>query len=319
MPLAIKTVTSGFYRGFNPVVSISAKVLVSCLVIGLIAFPTGSENMLAVLKRVTLQLFGVWYIYLLAAFPVLCFGLALLPASGRIVLGQPGDSPEHSTKSWLAMMFCAGIGVGILVFSVSEPISHLIQNPDIIDGTVAAMSPDALSFVFLHWGFSAWGTYAVVGLGLGLACHRFGHPMTMRSALAQVFGRCLEGPIGHVVDIVAIMAVIAGMTTTIVLGVEQICSGLSALTGSPFFADNAGNPPLIALFTALVVAIAVTMASVISGVDRGVKWISNFGMLLTFAVLAIFLVFGSGFHLVEVFFRTSATYLSSLPKLALTV
>jgi choline-glycine betaine transporter len=319
MPLAIKTVTSGFYRGFNPVVSISAKVLVSCLVIGLIAFPTGSENMLAVLKRVTLQLFGVWYIYLLAAFPVLCFGLALLPASGRIVLGQPGDSPEHSTKSWLAMMFCAGIGVGILVFSVSEPISHLIQNPDIIDGTVAAMSPDALSFVFLHWGFSAWGTYAVVGLGLGLACHRFGHPMTMRSALAQVFGRCLEGPIGHVVDIVAIMAVIAGMTTTIVLGVEQICSGLSALTGSPFFADNAGNPPLIALFTALVVAIAVTMASVISGVDRGVKWISNFGMLLTFAVLAIFLVFGSGFHLVEVFFRATATYLSSLPKLALTV
>jgi choline-glycine betaine transporter len=193
MPLAIKTVTSGFYRGFNPVVSISAKVLVSCLVIGLIAFPTGSENMLAVLKRVTLQLFGVWYIYLLAAFPVLCFGLALLPASGRIVLGQPGDSPEHSTKSWLAMMFCAGIGVGILVFSVSEPISHLIQNPDIIDGTVAAMSSDALSsslsFVFLHWGFSAWGTYAVVGLGLGLACHRFGHPMTMRSALAQMLGR----------------------------------------------------------------------------------------------------------------------------------
>jgi choline-glycine betaine transporter len=323
MPLAIKTVAYGFYRGFNPVVSISSKVLVSCLVIGLIAFPTGSENMLAALKKVTLQLFGVWYIYLLAAFPVLCFGLALLPASGRIVLGQPGDTPEHSTKSWLAMMFCAGIGVGILVFSVSEPISHFIQSPDTIDETVVALSPDALtsslSFVFLHWRFSAWGTYAVVGLGLGLACHRFGHPMTMRSALAQIFGRCLEGPIGHVVDIVAIMAIIAGMTTTIVLGVEQICSGLSALTGSPFFADNSGNPPLIALFTALVVAIAVAMASVISGIDRGVKWISNFGMLLTFTVLAIFLIFGSGFHLVEVFFRATATYLSSLPKLALTV
>lgn len=322
-PLAIRTVTSGFYRGFNPVVSISAKVLVSCLVIGLIAFPTGSENMLALLKQVTLQWFGVWYIYLLAAFPLLCFGLALLPASGRIVLGPPGVTQEHSTRSWLAMMFCAGIGVGILVFSVSEPISHFVQNPATIDGTVVAMSPDALisalSFVFLHWGVSAWGTYAVVGLALGLACHRFGQPMTMRSALAQIFGRCLEGPIGHIVDIVAIMAIIAGMTTTIVLGVEQICSGLSALTGSPFFADNAGNPPLVALFTALVVAIGVAMASVISGIDRGVKWISNAGMLLTFAVLATFLVFGSGYRLLDVFFRATATYLGSLPKLALTV
>ncbi len=322
-PLTIKAVTSGFYRGFNPVVSISAKILVSCLVICLIAFPNGSENILAISKEMTLQFFGVWYIYLLAAFPVLCFGLALLPASGRIVLGQPGDRPEHSTKSWLAMMFCAGIGVGILVFSISEPISHFMHNPDIIDGSVVAMSPDALtsslSFVFLHWGFSAWSTYAVVGLGLGLACHRFGHPMTMRSALAQVLGRCLEGPIGHIVDIVAIMAIVAGMTTTIVLGVEQICSGLSVLTGSPFFADNAGNPPLIALFTALVVAIAVAMASVISGMDRGVKWISNFGILLTFAILAIFLVFGSGFDTVEVFFRSTATYLGFLPKLVLAV
>lgn len=322
-PLFIKTVVSGFYRGFNPVVSITTKVLVSCLVIGLIAFPTGSENALEVLKQTTLQIFGTWYIYLLALFPVLIFGLALLPASGRTILGQPGDRPEHSTKSWLAMMFCAGIGVGILVFSVSEPISHFIENPDTIAGTVVPLAEEtmvsALSFVFLHWGFSAWGTYAVVGLALGLACHKYGHPMTMRSALVQVFGKCLEGSIGHIVDIVAIMAIIAGMTTTIVLGVEQICSGLSALTGSPFFADNAGNPPLIALFTALVVAIAVALASVISGVDRGVKWISNFGMMLTFSVLAIFLFFGSGAQLIDVFFRATATYFGSLPRLATTV
>lgn len=322
-PLSIKTVRSGFYRGFNPIVSVCAKVLISCLVIGLVAFPGGSENTLSAVKQMTLDLFGVWYIYLLAVFPVLCFGLALVPASGRIVLGQTGDKPEHSTTSWLAMMFCAGIGVGILVFSVSEPISHFIENPDIIDGTVMAVSPEAtvssLTYVFLHWGFSAWGTYALIGLGLGLACHRYGHPMTMRSALAQVLGKCLEGPIGHVVDIVAIMAIIAGMTTTIVLGIEQICSGLSALTGSPFFADNAGNPPVIALFTALVVTIAVAMASVISGVDRGVKWISNFGIILAFLVLAVFLIFGSGFVLIEVFFQTAATYLTTLPTLALTV
>ena len=322
-PLFIKTVTSGFYSGFNPVVSITTKVLVSCLVIGLIAFPTGSENALEILKQATLQLFGTWYIYLLALFPVLILGLALLPASGRIILGQPGDQPEHSTKSWLAMMFCAGIGVGILVFSVSEPISHFIENPDTIAGTVVPLGEEtmisALGFVFLHWGFSAWGTYAVVGLALGLACHKYGHPMTMRSALAQVFGRCLEGSIGHIVDIVAIMAIIAGMTTTIVLGIEQICSGLSALTGSPFFANYAGNPLLIALFTALVVAIAVAMASVISGVDRGVKWISNFGMMLTFSVLAIFVLFGPGVELIKVFFRATATYFGSLPRLATTV
>jgi len=322
-PITIKTVRSGFYQGFNPVVSITTKCVVSLLVIALIAFPQGSEVALIALKQTTLDVFGKWYIYLLATFPVLCFALAILPASGRVVLGNPDDTPEHSTQAWLAMMFCAGIGVGILVFSVSEPISHFAENPEILAGTVVAGSPEALisslRFVFLHWGFSAWGTYTLIGLALGLACHRYGHPMTMRSALAPLFHRHLEGPIGHGNDVIAILATIAGMTTTIVLGIEQICSGLSALTGSSFFADNAGNPPLVALLTALVIAIAIAIVSVVSGVDRGVKWISKFGVLLAFFVLAVFLVFGSGFHLIGIFFRATASYLTSLPELILTV
>ncbi len=315
--LAIQTVKQGYYEGFNAVVSITTKALIVLLVIALILAPVASSDALVSLKSTTLHYFGAWYIYLLGVFVVFCAVLLVLPVSGRIKLGADGDIPAHSTAAWLSMMFCSGIGVGILVFSVSEPISHFTSNPDIMNGAVAVNAPDAvissLRFVFLHWGISAWGCYAVIGMALGLACHRRGQPMTMRSAVAPLFGRHLEGFAGHVIDIISILAIIAGITTTIVLGLEQICSGLSALTGSPFFADQLGNPPLTALLTALVITVAIAIGSLTSGLDRGIKWTSTLGMALAFAVLGIFASTGPTTALFETFFHTTATYIRTLP------
>lgn len=321
--LCIHTVEGGLYKGFNPTVALSAKLAILVLVIGLIGFPTAAATFTESLRDMTLWFFASWYVYLLGVFVVFCILLALHPISARIKMGRHGDIPEHSTQSWLAMMFCAGIGVGILAFSVSEPISHFTTNPDIIAGLVPAASDEtfssALRFTYLHWGFSAWGCYAVTGLALGLACHSHGQPLTMRSALVPLFGRALEGPLGHLVDIISILAIIAGVTTTIVLGLEQICSGLSLLTGSPFFADHAGDPPLVALLTALVVAIGVAISSIISGVDRGVKWVSNAGVMAAFGVLIVFLIAKPDLRLLGILADGTWTYLKTLPTQMFTV
>ncbi|MFN3973506.1 MAG: BCCT family transporter [Gemmobacter sp.] len=176
-----------------------------------------------------------------------------------------------------------------------------------------------MRFTFLHWGFSAWACYAVVGLALGLACHAHGQPLTMRSALVPLFGRRLEGSLGHSVDIVSILAIVAGITTTIVLELEQICPGLSMVTGSPFFADTAGNPPLVAPLTALVVAIAVAISSTLSGVDRGVKWISKVGVTAAFGMLVAFLLAMPDPRLAGILVDGLWTYLKTLPAEMFTV
>lgn len=322
-PLHIRTVEAGLYKGFNPTVALSAKLAILVMVVSLVGFPTAAATFTKSLRDVTLLIFASWYIHLLGIFVVSCILLALHPLSARIRMGRHGDIPEHSTISWLAMMFCAGIGVGILVFSVSEPISHYSVNPDILAGAVPAASLEtfssAMRFTFLHWGFSAWGCYAVTGLALGLSCHSHGQPLTMRSALVPLFGRRMEGPPGHFVDIVSILAIVAGITTTIVLGLEQICSGLSMLTGSPFFADNAGNPPLIALLTALVVAISVAISSILSGVDRGVKWISNTGVAAAFAMLVVFLLAMPDARLAGILTDGTWAYLKTLPAEMFTI
>ena len=321
--LTIRTIEVGPYRGFNAAVVLTANLIVFLLVLGLIGFPAGAAGVTETLRDMTLTLFAAWYVYLLGVFVIVCIALVLHPASGRIRMGRHGDTPEHGTCSWLAMMFCAGIGVGIMAFSVSEPVSHFASNPDILDGTVPAATAEtigsAMRFTFLHWGFSAWGCYAVIGLALGLACHAKGQPLTMRSALIPLFGRALEGPLGHAIDIISILAIVAGITTTIVLGLEQICSGLSLLTGSPFFADNAGNPPLVALLTALVVAISVAISSILSGLDRGVKWISNTGVASAFAVLVVFLLTNPDPRLAGVLRDGSRAYLEALPVQIFTV
>ncbi|WP_353474999.1 BCCT family transporter [Salipiger sp. H15] len=321
--LQLRTVPQGFYRGFNPAVSITAKALIVALMLLILLAPGPATGELQALKDLVLTRFAGWYIYLLAGFVLFNLVVICLPVSGRLRLGPPGARPEIGTFSWLAMMFCAGIGIGILVFSVSEPVSDFLANPDILAGELPAARPETLTsamrFVFFHWGLSAWSSYVIVGLALGLACHRNGHPLTMRSALEPLVGKRLEGRLGDVIDVLAILATVSGIATTIVLGLEHICSGLSELTGSAFFADQAGNPPLVALLTALVLALAATIASICSGMERGVKWTSHCGIALAFVVLAVFVVCGGGTGVIRVFAESLWHYAATLPRQMVTL
>lgn len=138
--------------------------------------------------------FSGWYVFLVAGLILVCLALALIPQTGSLRIGAPGEEPEFSRFSWFSMLFGAGIGIGMLTYSTGEPLAHFVSNPDIIRGAVESSSPEAVRpafmWTFLHWGFGAWCTYALVGLAIGYVAHRRGLPLTIRSSLAPSSAKC---------------------------------------------------------------------------------------------------------------------------------
>ena len=166
--LPIRTASKGFYDGFSREVTIPAKVIVSLLIMWAIFFPVSANETLTAANSTIISTFSGWYVYLVAFLMSACVVLAVIPQSGRLRIGMADEKPEFGRLSWFAMLFGAGIGIGVLTYSTGEPLAHFSNNPDIIRGLVASQSAEAVRsayiYTFLHWGFAAWGTYALVGL-----------------------------------------------------------------------------------------------------------------------------------------------------------
>ncbi|MEO1733343.1 MAG: BCCT family transporter, partial [Pseudomonadota bacterium] len=320
--LDINTAQSGFYKGFSRDVAITAKILVGALILWAVAFPDQAGAVLGALNSFILGSFNYWYVYVMAFFVVLCFALALWPAAGRLRLGLPGETPEFSNFSWFSMMFGAGIGIGMLTFATAEPMYHWASNPDTIRGLTEGSSADnvrpAYVWSFTHWGLAAWASYAIVGLSLAFFSYRRNLPLTIRSALAPIFGTKLAGPVGHVVDIVAVVATVLGVAQTLGFGVEQFVAGLSRIgfgdwlyTATPDGGQKTSN---LAIIFALLVIMGASTLSALSGVGKGIKWLSNINMGLSFFLLAFFLIFGSTFFGLQALFVGIFDYLVSIPQ-----
>ena len=150
--------------------TIGSKLIIAVLIIWAAVFPEQASAILNQMKDWSFARFGAWYMYVMAFYLGTCTVLAVIPATGSIKLGQPGDQPEFSRFSWISMMFGAGIGIGMLTFAIAEPIYHYSINPDTILGYAEGESAEnvrhAFKWSFLHWGFSAWGSYALVGLSM---------------------------------------------------------------------------------------------------------------------------------------------------------
>ncbi|MEE4316361.1 MAG: BCCT family transporter [Erythrobacter sp.] len=301
--LEIDTHDRGFYDGFSRAVTIPSKVIVSLLIMWAIFFPVNASKALGAANSTIIANFGGWYVYLVAILIIVCVGLALAPGTGSLRIGPPGEKPEFSRFSWFSMLFGAGIGIGMLTYSTGEPLAHFTNNPDIIRGTIAAQSAQAVRpaymYTFLHWGLGAWCTYALVGLAIGYVAHRRGLPLTIRSALAPLFGRVMEGPIGHVVDIVAVVATILGVAVTMGLGVEQFVAGLARLGLGAWLLDEDGSASATAIVVSLVMLVGASTLSALSGVGRGIKWLSNLNMGLSMGLLALFAALGAGLYGLE--------------------
>ena len=325
--LPIRTADSGFYRGFTKDVTITAKLLVGGLIIWAVGFPDQAATVLGALNSIILATFSYWYVYVMAFFVVLCFALALWPAAGRLKLGVETDEPEFSNFSWFSMMFGAGIGIGMLTFATAEPMYHFGANPATIigatEGGTAGNVRDAYIWSFTHWGLAAWAAYAIVGLALAFFSYRRGLPLTIRSALVPIFGTSLSGPLGHVVDVVAVVATVLGVAQTLGFGVEQFVSGLVRIGVGDWLqttaADGSVSSSIPGIVIALVVIMGASTLSALSGVGKGIKWLSNINMGLSFFVLFFFLVFGSTVFGLSTLFVGMFDYLVSIPANIFTV
>ncbi|MGB7432098.1 MAG: BCCT family transporter [Ahrensia sp.] len=327
MDLPIKTAASGFYKGFTKDVTITGKILVGALIIWAIAFPASAASVLGAINGFILASFSYWYIYVMAFFVILCFGLALWPAAGRLKMGLPDDEPEFSNFSWFSMMFGAGIGIGMLTFATAEPMYHFAKNPATIQGLTEPSTlgnvRDAYVWSFTHWGFAAWAAYAIVGLALGYFSYRRGLPLTIRSGLTPLFGSALSGPLGHLVDVVAVVATVLGVAQTLGFGVEQFISGLYRIGFGEWLyntaADGERSSSTLAIIVALVVIMGASTLSALSGVGKGIKWLSNINMGLSFFLLAFFVIFGSTMFGFTALFVGIFDYVVSIPANIFTV
>jgi len=321
--LPIGTHDTGFYAGFSRAVTIPSKIIVALIIMWAIFFPVNASESLAVANSTIISNFSGWYVYLVAALMVVCIGLAIWPESGTLRIGAPGDTNEFSRFSWFAMLFGAGIGIGLLTFSIGEPLAHFANNPDIIRGTIESQSAEAVRpafiYTFLHWGFGAWCTYALVGLAIGYVSYRRDLPLTIRSSLAPLFGQKMSGMAGHVVDVVAVVATILGVSVTMGLGVEQFVAGLNRVGFGDWLIASDGSSSTAAIVTALLVLVGASTVSALSGVGRGIKWLSNLNMGLSFALLALFLVAGSGMYGLSLLIRGIWDYFVTLPVNSLTL
>lgn len=326
--LSIPTHDSGFYDGFSREVTIPGKIIVALIIMWAIFFPVSAMETLQVANSTIISSFSGWYVYLVAALIIVCAMLALVPQTGSLRIGNPGESPEFSRFSWFAMLFGAGIGIGMLTYSTGEPLAHFANNPDIIRGTIESASPEAVRpaymWTFLHWGLGAWCTYALVGLAIGYVSHRRGLPLTIRSALVPLFGRSMSGIAGHIVDIVAVVATILGVAVTMGLGVQQFVAGLYRVGFGDWLvveaADGSGmTSSAAAIIISLLVLVGASTISALSGVGRGIKWLSNLNMGLSFALLALFALAGSGLYALQLLGFGIWDYLVTLPAHSLTL
>ena len=233
---------------------------------------------------------------------------AALGRTGHIRLGGDDERPHFGRLPWFAMLFSAGMGIGIMFYGVAEPILHYASPPD-GPGFTPAAAARAMTITFFHWGLHAWGVYAVMGLAIAFFAHRKGLPIAVRSTLHPLFGERIHGPLGHTVDVVAVFGTLFGLATSLGLGAMQINAGLVRLFGAP---DGVGvQVGLIALIT------AGATASVVAGLERGIRRLSELNVALASLLLLFVLATGPTTALLWAFPERVADYALQLVPLSL--
>lgn len=218
-----------------------------------------------------------WFYQLVMLAFVVFVAILAFSKYGDIKLGNDGSKPEYSTFSWFAMLFCAGMGVGLVFWGISEPVSHYVNPPAGITPSTAESAGFAMKATFMHWGIHPWANYAVVGLAIAYFQFRKQKPALMRYALSGVLGEKTEGWLGKSADILAVFASVAGIVTSLGLGVLQINTGLNAILGLP-------NNIAVQISIIAVVTVIFTMSS-ISGLNKGIKVLSDINVYIAIALM----------------------------------
>ena len=291
---------------FNPLVIGATLFFVVLLVAMILIVPEQTQTLLNSAKSGIFANFSWFYVL---AFSVFLGFLVILSVSslGNIKLGNDEEEPEFGFLSWLAMLFAAGMGVGLMFFGVAEPLTHYLS--EITTGSAENKQQEALLHTLFHWGIHAWAVYGTIALALAYFGFRYKLPLALRSCFYPLLKERINGKLGDLIDIMALLATLFGVITTLGFGASQLGAGLHQLG---WISENS--------FSLQVVVIAVVMSlaifSAISGVGKGVKILSELNLTLAFCLLIFVLVAGPTLYLLSAFSDNIGTYLSNLVQLS---
>jgi choline/glycine/proline betaine transport protein len=288
----------------------SVTILVVFILMTLMFKEDASELFKAVLATVTST--AGWFLILVTNIFIIAALYFALGKFGEIRIGGKDAMPEFTTLGWYAMLLSAGMGIGLMFWSVGEPMFHYLT-PSPMFGDIEAMTPEAaqaaMGVTYFHWGLSPWSIYAIVGLGLAFFAYNRGLPLTIRSIFYPLLGDKIYGFWGNLIDVLSVLATLVGLATSLGLGVQQINAGLFFLFGMPI--STTSQVTLIAVIT------AIATLSVMAGLDNGVKRLSQLNMVLAGLFMLFMLMAGPTIYILGGFTQTLGYYFTILPELSL--
>ncbi|MGO2501746.1 MAG: BCCT family transporter [Cobetia marina] len=319
---SVQVETSGWLTGMHKGMTLTSAGLLLLFVLATGLAPDMSASLFGAARAWIESTFGTYYLVTIVGLIGLCIALVFSPW-GNLRLGAPDSRPEFSRFTWVSMLLSAGVGIGILFFGVAEPLFYFDDsggfgypnNPhaDLAGHTAMthARAVDALKLAFFHWGLHGWAVYVIVGMTLAYFAYRRGLPLALRSALYPLIGNRIYGPIGHAVDIMGVLGCVFGIATSLGLGVSQIAVGLNRLTGL-----DSGIYTQVVL---IAVICAISIASAVSGVSRGIRIISELNVGVSVIVVGSFLIGGPTLWLISMFGETLVSYVRDVIPMGLWV
>lgn len=286
----------------NPPVFYGSTLLIILIVLYSVILPEQASNLFTHMQSAIVSNASWFYV---AAVGGILIMVAFLGFSrmGDIKLGPDHSEPDFSYGSWFAMLFSAGMGIGLMFFGVAEPVMHFLSPPVGEAGTTEA-AREAMKLTFFHWGLHAWGIYAIVALLLAYFGYRHGLPLTLRSALFPLIGDRIYGPIGHAVDIFAILGTVFGVATSLGYGVLQVNSGINYLFDIPV-------NETVQVWLILIIS-ALAAVSVATGLDKGIRILSETNLALALALVILVVLMGPTVLLLQMYIQNTGSYLSDL-------
>lgn len=285
---------------------ISVAIVLIFVLIG-VFMPSGFEEATANLQSFLTDTFGWYYLILVTILVAFCIFLIFSPV-GAIKLGKQDEKPEFSTVSWFAMLFSAGMGIGLVFWGAAEPVSHFMAPPLAESGTDPAYR-EAMRYTFFHWGIHAWAIYGLVALVLAYFQFRKDEPGLISATLKPIFGKeRMEGKFGTLIDVLAVFATVVGVATTLGFGASQINGGLTYLWGIP---DSFGVQVIIVIIVTILFLISAW-----SGLSKGIQYLSNTNMILAVILVLLTFVLGPTILILNMFTDTIGGYIQNIIQMS---
>ncbi|MBT2583683.1 BCCT family transporter [Planococcus sp. ISL-109] len=271
--------------------------------------PEHFEEVTGNMKSFLTTSFGWYYLLIVSVMVLFCLYFLVSPM-GQIRLGKDTDKPEYSFITWIAMLFSAGMGIGLVFWGAAEPLSHFAIDPATAEPGSQEAFRESMRFTFFHWGIHAWAIYAVVALSLAYFQFRKGEPGLISSTLRPLFGDRMKGPWGVLVDVIAVFATAVGVATTLGFGAIQINGGLAYLF------DGISGDSLITQIVIIAVVTVLFMISSWSGISKGIKYLSNTNMVLASTLLILVIVLGPTLLIFNMFTDSLGSYFQNLVQMS---